>query len=712
MWILINRLLCLLQPLEELRGSRATAAKSIALNYNSLPPQLTLVKAARAGHVILFLVCAMSLLSNLLATAFAGLFFSATVPMSRPALFVPPLQPRFVSINGSAGPPWNGFPTRSSFVPSGAYQGGTGEDLFLIAESNYTRNTSLPSWTDGESMYLPFRSSNPADISSSKTYRARTKYFTAAPNCRPLTWSIDYSIRVWNDHLLPNGSQFREYHDDPMSQFNRTKKTRSPPDMTFWVELTDGEGHRARCYSAPLWEASIASKLGILSQTTSGRSGDCRDGPVEADISTPLAARTNATIHEHAICRSAGALGWWRRVQSGCLPNSESTNYREKFEDANATNAFFMACQPRISIGEATVVVDSAGVLQEPAKDRISLFNQSSEAIDQFFTNGAQSLMDQSNLFIFRSLDSVWHNDSYGAEYMHYFITRAAGDTHLTDPKQPIPTLQDVEGPINKAYARLFAIWLSLSQELLFLPVDNGTANIPGFVITPEERLHLVTPLFIISEIILGIYTIVSILVYFQRPGRYLPSMPTSIGAVIALFAPSAALQDLQGTSHMTNKEREKFLNDLDYRYGYGSYIGSDGAVHVGIEKVPFVQYLETFNFTGPKAAKKLHTRKEQEAATVILEYGHVPLEDAEEGRAGTLPASGIEVAALPPGVESTPLESLEMLGSDEEERRAKALPAVRSVGVEYRPLEIHDLDELSVSPLEEMLLNFEQDDD
>ncbi|UPX11454.1 uncharacterized protein EKO05_0002060 [Ascochyta rabiei] len=73
--------------------------------------------------------------------------------------------------------------------------------------------------------------------------------------------------------------------------------------------------------------------------------------------------------------------------------------------------------------------------------------------------------------------------------------------------------------------------------------------------------------------------------------------MPTSLAAVITLFASSAAVMDFRGTSSMSNRERERYLADLDCRYGYGSFVGSDGAVHVGIEKVPFVRYVEDVEF-------------------------------------------------------------------------------------------------------------------
>jgi hypothetical protein len=125
--------------------------------------------------------------------------------------------------------------------------------------------------------------------------------------------------------------------------------------------------------------------------------------------------------------------------------------------------------------------------------------------------------------------------------------------------------------------------------------------------------------------------------------------MPLSIAAIIALFSSSAALKDLQGTSGMTNKEREKYLKDLDREYGYGSYLGSDGRVHVGIEKVPFVRYMNKFSFAGSRADEKT-TRRNGESSSALLtkmttEYDNVPLEDLEQRRidAFLTPSSGIQ---------------------------------------------------------------------
>jgi hypothetical protein len=131
-----------------------------------------------------------------------------------------------------------------------------------------------------------------------------------------------------------------------------------------------------------------------------------------------------------------------------------------------------------------------------------------------------------------------------------------------------------------------------VNRDALFEPAIEANPRLQSISIIEEERLFFNVLMFIISEIILGVYVVVSILLYIRRPGRYLAHTPTSIAAIVGLFAPSTALEDFHDTSQMTNTERAKHLAGLDNRYGYGSYIGKDGAVHVGIEKVPYVRYM------------------------------------------------------------------------------------------------------------------------
>ena len=627
---MINRLLCVLQPLEQLRGLGAAAQQSITLRYGSLPPQLTLIKAARSSHFLLATVCGMSLLANLLATAFAGLFFRTTLSLPYSTSLLPPFEPKFVNVNGTSGPPITTSPYYDNPIEaSGAYRKSMGETHFLLSESNLTRNTSLPSWTDENAMYLPFRTSeHNMTLTTDLEYQARTRYFTAEPRCRPLSFGKDYHMHLW---------PFAK--EDSLNSFN--------------VTVLSSNGTQTTCYGADKNE--FINGYGLFSkwrmEATGGMS--CRNGKTAAEMTTTLKSHPNATEYEQEICRSAVVVGWMRATQRYCdrtPPADFEAPSFGGFEDATSKNNFFMLCQPEIRIGEATVLVGSDGVLKERAREFTVDNDQSPQALDQYFSNGATNMISQSNLFIFRTLKPWWHNDTFASEFMHYFVNRADGSTRLTDPNEPLPTFEDVEDSMNKAYARLFAIWLGVNKELLFLPATNTTAEIPGSIIKREERLFFVMPLFVIAQVILCTYIIVSIIVFFYRPGRYLPRMPTSIAAVIALFSSSAALKDLQGTSSLTNKEREKYLKDLGCEYGYGSYVGSDGGVHVGIEKAPFVTYMDKFSFAGSRADQETIRRRNVQSSSAsriktTVEYTNIPLEDLEQRRTDVFshPGSGLQ---------------------------------------------------------------------
>ena len=69
--------------------------------------------------------------------------------------------------------------------------------------------------------------------------------------------------------------------------------------------------------------------------------------------------------------------------------------------------------------------------------------------------------------------------------------------------------------------------------------------------------------------------------------------MPTTIASQIAFFAASHALEDLKGTSAMTTQGRNRYVESLGSRYGFGRFLGTDGKTHVGIEREPFVQPLK-----------------------------------------------------------------------------------------------------------------------
>jgi hypothetical protein len=456
-WVLLNRILCVLQPLEELRTSKAPASRSLTVNYASSPPQLVAFKALRARHFLLAVICVMALLSNLLAISFAGLFHRGTIAIAQETIFRPPLHAQFVSIDGSAGP----APTDDGTMPgdfdselSGAYQGGLGEDQVLVLESNYTRNTTLMPWLGKNAAYLPFKATAPGE--QGHEFHAQTSYFTIVPNCKALTFGVDYIL-----DLRP---------EEPVAY----------PEY-FEVSLSRGDGPRMTCY------VNTGTYILPLGCFPAPQYSSCQPGQFAAELVMALQAAPNATQSERETCMASAMVGWMR--SSSCGESTGNGNFQ--WGDPGKEKAFFMLRQPQMEVGTAHIRVDADGVLLEEATNATPNPDQSVAAIAKYTTNGLENLIGHSNLFLFRSLGNLWHKGSYASENLHYFINRFRGDTQLTDPSTPIPAQSDVE-TINRAYKRLFATWIAVNLDLLFLPATNVTMPIQGFTHIQEERLEMV----------------------------------------------------------------------------------------------------------------------------------------------------------------------------------------------------------------------------
>jgi hypothetical protein len=549
-WTLINRLLCMLQPLEELQNCNAPAKKSIDLDYSSLPPQLVVFTALRSKHFVLAAVCTMVLLANLLAVSLAGIFNQGTFDIPHTVILGSPLALKFVSINGSIGP--DAMSIYGSMETSGAYQGGNGEDQFLVSESNYTQGTPLPAWTDAKLFYLPFL---PDDITAynGSTFEGVTPAFGAELDCTNLKIDDSFHARLQKDP-------------------GKVDAIRPSINIT----VTKGSS-RFQCRNIN----------GI--ELTPGPIGDgCANGPSAAELVLLLQPQqANATRAEREACMETVVLGWLRSTRDCSEPRSQSLT---------AANATFMQCKPRWVTGTAKIRVDATGRLLEKAQD-LDLKsskdgNTSQEAFQQLFSNDPVNLAGQSNLYLFQGIQPGWHNDTFASDFLNYFMIRAANNSDFLYGGPHVPSFDTLNNPLHKAYSGLFAIWLGLNKNKLLLPNNSPQRiHIEGWRIEPETRLFVSTEMFAISEAILCTYIVVAILVYLRRPGQYLPHMPTSIASLIALFAASSAVHDMQNTSHLDKKGRAQHLDDLDARYGYGSFVGGgDGRVHIGIERTPFIR--------------------------------------------------------------------------------------------------------------------------
>jgi len=309
---------------------------------------------------------------------------------------------------------------------------------------------------------------------------------------------------------------------------------------------------------------------------------DCSSSPRALEYLDILDAPSDATDVESRLCPEHIVAGWFRTPgRDLCISNTTIPP-----EDAT-----FIVCRPTLMTAVADLRVDSSGVVQE-----LRSIDLSSDATEQHFSNGSADFIIKFNMFLLSNAfigtvgPNVWHNDSYSTDFINFFMSKVAGDALLLDPSAPPPSFDKSVALLGEVYVRLFAILLGTKMHQFLEPSANpDIASLKGYIIRPETRLFVSKPLFIVSIVILSIYIGVSIIVYVRRPARFLPRFPTTIASVLAMTAASHAILDLRGTAQMSSKVRQRYLNTLGHRYGYGSFIGTDGKVHIGIERQPYL---------------------------------------------------------------------------------------------------------------------------
>ncbi|KAK1718589.1 uncharacterized protein CLUP02_07930 [Colletotrichum lupini] len=171
-WVLVNRLLCIIQPFKDLWSGRRSARGSIDAKYTSLPPQLVVWRAARSGHFVLVAICLLALLSNLLAVGLGGIFNELPISVNRTSRFQQRIKTTF---NNDTV---NSFDSHSTFYGNVISY----EMHFYIAMNNITQGTALPPWVSKDYFFQPFPIA-PGEESRSDTYTARTRGFSTIPSC-------------------------------------------------------------------------------------------------------------------------------------------------------------------------------------------------------------------------------------------------------------------------------------------------------------------------------------------------------------------------------------------------------------------------------------------------------------------------------------------------------------------------------------------------
>ena len=192
-WVLLNRLLCVLQPFEGLRTGQALASNSIDLKYTSLPPQLVAFRALRAKHFLLASICTTALLANVLTISLSSIFeddiTSVTTDSSFGQTTASLLTGELLAVDHATTYLIQEKPL----------------DHWYLLKAYYADGARLPAWTTPDFYFVPYE---PENVTGDFfLHQATTRGFGISSTCQ--TISSTNGPNEVDLHLSSNGSFFQ-----------------------------------------------------------------------------------------------------------------------------------------------------------------------------------------------------------------------------------------------------------------------------------------------------------------------------------------------------------------------------------------------------------------------------------------------------------------------------------------------------------------------
>ena len=254
------------------------------------------------------------------------------------------------------------------------------------------------------------------------------------------------------------------------------------------------------------------------------------------------------------------------------------------------TNTTLISCRPRLVTQEVDFTFDGSGRILASGN-----FSNTSDDVAQYFIGDPEKLLMQSNNFMFPPVlgfNPPWHRDSFPSDWNSYIMSMTDPASRFLDPDVPPPNFNEAAELLSRTYTRMFAIWLGLRHQDLLQPSNDTTSAIQGCRYEEQTRIIVSKRMVVLAEAILASFVLTAVAIYARRPGCFLARLPTTISSCIAIFAASRLIEDVRSAGEVSNMEQVACFGDADLRLGYGTFLGTDGKLHRGIERKPFVANL------------------------------------------------------------------------------------------------------------------------
>lgn len=496
--VLINRLLCVLQPYYDLLDGKRSPRTTVETKYDSLPPQLVVWRAIKAGHYFLALISIVVLLANILAIGLGAIFNESQISLLTTRNVTSLMSPSL---------------SRGDILPSSFPDETQYYDHFYIVQTNMSADTRLPPWIDTRFTYLPISDLDVKDNSSAQ-YTTVTRGFGIQATCSTLSTNGSSPSRLEYSYNITAGPATQQeikvvYEDTPY-------------------------GNTTRCLLPGFVDDNIGGALPEGKSTH-----EFYSALEQEDVNT----FKNATAEEVAFCEERLVLGWMKYDTSRALSGPDMA---------------FLQCTTKMVSAMFNVTVDADGhILQSK---RTGGFDNITEVMGPSAKNiSLQANMligDKWHASSTGASQMGWHNDTLTKDWMNYYLKLATNRTDLVDPNEPLPDATRLIPTVEDIYQRIGAALLGANQDLFTNLSGNRRPDVAATMETQDTRIFMDSTGLIISLTILGIYLVVFVVLYARQRSVLLPRMPSTIGSTIAFVAGGRAVRMYSGVEE---KSAEKY---------------------------------------------------------------------------------------------------------------------------------------------------------
>ncbi|RDW78952.1 DUF3433 domain-containing protein [Aspergillus mulundensis] len=213
-------------------------------------------------------------------------------------------------------------------------------------------------------------------------------------------------------------------------------------------------------------------------------------------------------------------------------------------------------------------------------------------------------------------------------------------------------------------YQWVYSTYFSLWREIYLLPLDEPIVAENATVIWSAWRMEPSVSSLVIAMTIIGLDTIVVLIVFGTRRGRFKgPRIPRSIGSIIPWIANSHMIHDFDGTYGWTNAQRQTHLERLKKRYTFRMFLREDNEWRYAVDEEPPVAATKT---TPPSDTTTVAAKPPEEIELSVIENretppGETPPEVRVEGQIARpeTPPPDYEEEPPPPAVAVAPAVAL-----------------------------------------------------